>query len=61
LQAFDKQLTMLERQLSEQATKLQQFIDNHSDIEANTSSPSTNSVAANPSTSANLIDKLANC
>jgi hypothetical protein len=59
LQAFDKQLTIFKRQLSEQATKLQQFIDNHSCSEANTSSPSTNSVAANLSTSANLIDKLA--
>jgi hypothetical protein len=45
--------------LSEQATKLQQFIDNHSCSEVNTSSPSTNSVAANLITSAKLIDKLA--
>lgn len=61
LQGFDKQLTMLERQLSEQATKLQQVMENHSYIEVNnTPKPSANSIATNPSTSANLIDKLAN-
>jgi hypothetical protein len=60
LQAFDKQLTILERQLSEQATKLQQFIDNNSCSEANVFNASTNSVAANPSTTANLVGKLTN-
>jgi hypothetical protein len=59
LQAFDKQLTTFKHQLKEQATKLQQFIDNHSCSEANISSPSTNSVAKNLSTSAHLIEKLA--
>jgi hypothetical protein len=34
LQAFDKQLKKIERQLSDQATKLQQFIEHSSDIGA---------------------------
>jgi hypothetical protein len=59
LQAYDKQLTTFKRQLSEQATKLQQFIDSHSCSEANISSPLTNSIATNLSTSAHLIEKLA--
>jgi hypothetical protein len=55
----DSKVTVPTTPLQQPATKLQQSIDSRSDIEAKTSSPSTNSVAANLSTSAILCDKLA--
>jgi hypothetical protein len=51
---------MFDYRLSEQVTKLQQFLDDRSGIGANIiSSPLTNTIVANPSTSANLVDELA--
>jgi hypothetical protein len=60
LQGFDRQLKMFDYRLSEQATKLQQLTDDRSGTGANDiSSPLTNTIAANPSTSANLVDEFA--
>jgi hypothetical protein len=58
--AFEGQLQIFDRQLSEQATRLRQFTDNPFHNRANRSSQTNNSIAANLSTSANLVHKLAN-